>query len=112
MDKTKNRQTFVLSCRTDVAAEHASHIQHARTRSYIISYRKSLEPAHIHHVVGVLGYDGGAPHCDSEGCDHVRWSVGVFRVRQNLLHQQVVLLDPLNWFDQKVPELETLQTVN
>lgn len=70
------------------------------------AHREALQTADVHHVVGVLGYDGSALHGVAQGLDHVGRSAGLLRVREDLLHEQVVLLDALDRLDQKVTKLK------
>lgn len=69
-------------------------------------YREALKAANVHHVVRVFRNDIGALHRLAQRRDHVRRRVALLRVRQDLLHQQVVLLYPLYGLNQQVSELE------
>lgn len=70
------------------------------------AHREAMHVAGVHHVVGPLRYDGGALHGVAQGLDHVGRSAGLLRVREDLLHEQVVLLDALDRLDHKVAKLK------
>lgn len=63
-------------------------------------YREALQASEVHHEVGVLRYDIGAVDSLTQSGQHVRGTVRLLGVRQNLLDQQMIFLDALDRFDQ------------
>lgn len=65
-----------------------------------MAYREALQPADVHHHVGVLGDDVGVGDGVAQRRDHLGPRARLLRVRQYLLHEQVILLNPLDWLNQ------------